>query len=181
MIVVFQHLYPIFDYRERAAAQQERIRKAFAHSHYPYEIVAIQAQEEKRTLERLSQDACQGNAEYYAYVHLKGITHPGDENVVDWCELLEYFLIDCWRNWRARLESDADVVGVNLEKLPWPHYAGNFFAMKHSVAKTLMPVNQCENPEQWIGSSRKAGIVMASLHDSGTNHYQEPYPPQRYR
>ncbi len=181
MIVFFQHSFPIFDYAEVAEQQRQRIRKAFSGSRYPYQIISIQADHERDSLDRLTCDAMQGNAAYYCYIHGKGITHPGDANVADWREMLEYFLIDSWRAWREKLERGADTVGVNLELDPWPHYAGNFFALKHSAVKSLKPIAQCDNPEEWIGTSRRKDFVMASLHDSGVNHYNEPYPRERYR
>lgn len=181
MIVFFQHVYRIFEFRIEAERQRERIRHAFENSHYPYQVISIEADLEKDTLERLQLDACQGNSLYYCYIHLKGITHPGDAFIGDWRELMEYFMIDCWRQWREKLERGADAVGVNLEPEPWPHYAGNFFALKNSAVKSLTPVAQLENPEMWPGTSRRKDFVMATMHDSKCNHYTEPYPRERYR
>lgn len=179
MITFYQHVYPIFDYVQRAERQRDRIRKAFSTSHYPYRVISVIARSEHETLERMQWDAWKDGSMFYAYVHLKGITHPGNQKLEDWCELLEYFSIDCWRLMREGLERGADLMGVNLEPLPVPHYAGNFFWMKRSAAVALRSVREVENPEMWVGSG-KGKVVLRSLHDSDINHYEERYPKERY-
>lgn len=180
MITWVQHVYPGMDYRDRGEKQRERIRKAFAESRQPYRILTMQAENERISLERLAWDAMKNGSRYYAYVHLKGLMHAGDPCVEDWREMLEYFTIDCWRRMKEELDSGTDIVGCNLQSEPAPHFAGNFFWIRHDVPFHLKPPNMLDSPEFWIGSARKK-LDIKSVHDSKINHYQERYPPERYR
>jgi len=180
MIAFFQHVYPVLDFRERSERQRERVRTALRESGCAYSVVSCQCGSENETLGRLQWDARHGGAQYYVYLHLKGLTHPGDVHVDDWRELLEYFNIDCWRQMRAELERGADVVGANLEAEPFLHYAGNFFWITRSALCKLSPLKRGENPEAWVGTMPEA-LCLKSLHDSNVNHYHERYPPERYR
>jgi len=179
MITIYQHIYPVMDFAVRAEKQRERIRAAFRGSGYPLQLVSVQGQVEHVTLERMQWDAWQGGSEHYAYVHLKGITHPGDPCVADWCELLEYFMIDGWRQCRQALE-EADVVGVDHHLEPQEHFSGNFFWIRPNALKALPALDRGAHPEGWLATSRKP-LIWKSLHDSPVNHYQERYPPERYR
>lgn len=180
MIAIYQHCYPGLDYRDRAEKQRERIRKAFAESRQPYRIITVQAENERITLERLAWDAMKNGSKYYAYVHLKGLMHAGDPCVEDWREMLEYFTIDCWRRMKEELDSGTDIVGCNLQDEPAPHFAGNFFWIRHDIPFHLKPPNMLDSPEFWIGSARKP-LVIKSVHDSCVNHYKDRYPPECYR
>jgi hypothetical protein len=180
MIAFYQHVYPVLTYRERAEDQRERINRAFRGSGCDYSIVSSQCASEHGTLQRLCWDAHQGGAQYYAYIHLKGLTHPGHHGVDDWRELLEYFHIDCWRRMLERLAEGADAVGLNLQPKPFLHFAGNFFWIKASAVTRLKPIARGDNPEAWIGGE-SGSLSLASVHDSGVNHYQDRYPAERYR
>jgi len=180
VITFYQHIYPVFDYRKRAESQRERIDRAFRGIDRVYAIVSSQCASENGTLQRLSRDAESGAAQYYVYLHLKGLTHPGDKNVDDWRELLEYFTIDCWERMVDYLARGADAVGVNLEPEPFLHFAGNFFWIKGSAVKRLEPIAPGSNTEAWIGTAPRQ-LVLESVHNSGVNHYHERYQPERYR
>lgn len=143
-------------------------------------IISLEGLTEHDTLSRLQWDAWQDGSLYYAYVHLKGITHPGDPCVDDWRELLEYWMIDCWRLCRAALDDGHDVVGVNFQETPATHFSGNFFWIKQPAVKLLPDVSVIGNPESWLSQARKP-LSWKCLHTSGVNHYQERYPPERYR
>ena len=180
MIVFYQHVFPIFDFKEQAETQRERIRKAFCFSRERHGIITCETQSEQQTLQRLVWDARSGGAEYYCYIHLKGLTHPADNFVADWKEMLEYFNIDCWRRCVEELKRGADMVGVELMETQPPHYSGNFFWCKSHTFEYLPSVVSVPNPEFWVGD-HKGLLKMATLHNSGVNHYQERYPPERYR
>lgn len=181
VIIYYQHIFPVMAYREEAQRQRDRIKKAFSGSLYPYAIVSCQFQDEKETLQRLQWDAYKEGAAFYAYIHLKGITHPGDSFVDDWREMMEYFTIDCWRRCREELERGADAVGCNYQVEPFRHFSGNFFMVRQASVASLKPVMTCASAEEWIGSSKRADYAMKSLHDSCTNHYAGPYRPEMYR
>jgi hypothetical protein len=115
------------------------------------------------------------------YVHAKGVStnHRGNPNVTDWRRFMDHFVID---GWRESLDSlgDHDACGVNWHHEPEPHFSGNcWWASPRYVAtlpKTIgaMPFDQ----EAWIGRNQPR---VRSLHESGVDHYLEPYPENLYR
>jgi len=179
MIVFYQPVYPVLDYRERAEAQRETTHRALHGSGCSYSIVPSQCGSENEMLRRRCWDAEKDGARYYAYLHSKGTTHPGNPSVDDWRELLEYCTIDCWDKMLECLAHTADVLGVNLEPEPFLHFAGNFFGIRADAAKTLKAIAPGDNPKAWIGTASPP-LSLASVHHSRINHYVDRYPPARY-
>jgi hypothetical protein len=85
--------------------------------------------------------------EYFLYFHLKGITHHGNQGIVDWRKYMEYWCIDRWKDCVAKLDHGHDTCGTNYISGPflgvdgtikhWNHYSGNFWWAKASYIKKL--------------------------------------------
>lgn len=114
------------------------------------------------------------------YIHSKGVTHnnkyPG---VTDWTNYLSYFNIYKHDFCREQLLSN-DAVGVNLTNVPQVHFSGNFWWSKSSHIRTLSVCNDPAYlaPEFWI--TKKENGVYKSLWESGVNHYNQRYLPDKY-
>jgi GR25 family glycosyltransferase involved in LPS biosynthesis len=114
------------------------------------------------------------------YVHAKGVKpeHAQNPNVTDWRRMMEHVIVDGWRECVAVL-GDHDACGANWQLQPAPHFSGNFWwatpAYVRSLPSRIGPVPfDCE---RWIGTNQPR---VHCPHDSGVNHYLEPYPPERY-
>ncbi len=120
------------------------------------------------------------------YIHTKGVSHgptaPDHANVVDWVNYLSHFNISRHRTCRRYLQTH-DGVGVNLlgtspqETL---HYSGNFWWSKSPYIRKLDRCVQSSHnaPEFWLTETRMGSYI--SLWNSGVNHYDDPYPIDRY-
>ena len=112
------------------------------------------------------------------YFHTKGITRK-NPNVTDWSMVMEYFLIDNWRDCLQALKT-ADVCGVNFQYMPCKHFSGNFWWANSNHICTL-PKRigaQYLDPEMWIGLGFPQ---MHSMHNSNVDHYFQPYPESCYK
>jgi hypothetical protein len=135
-----------------------------------------------------------------AYVHMKGVTRPGDRPAEDWARFMEHVVIERWRDCVDRLEDGADTCGVNFRFRPYPMYAGNFWWTRASYARGLMPLcRQAEggvaaqvpgqtwdaryDAEAWVlsGSGRHVSLDTSPVRDRPAFHYENPYPPEAYR
>jgi beta-1,4-mannosyl-glycoprotein beta-1,4-N-acetylglucosaminyltransferase len=112
------------------------------------------------------------------YLHTKGITQKGSENVNDWVEMMLYFLInkDC-----ISLLDDYDTVGCNYhdgsDNVP-KHYAGNFWWATTNYLSSLPECGENKlDAEFWLHQNKPNYL---SLHDSRINHYYERYPQKNY-
>lgn len=137
------------------------------------------------------------------YLHTKGVTKPGHQNIVDWTNYLSYFSIEKWTDRKIDLE-ESDCSGVNLFGNPddirehpstWGygkapiHYSGNFWWSKSSHIRKL------PNPIAWLpDENHRRWRVMAEMWlcqhpdgkyacawNSNTNHYESPYPAEIYK
>ena len=136
------------------------------------------------------------------YLHTKGVTKPGVQNVTDWTNYLSYFNIDKWSDRLRELDSN-DCTGVDLKgnsedikfhpmywgygKAPL-HYSGNFWWSKSSHIKKLT------NPISWMPDSNYQRWRMMcemwvcqlpdskynNAHSSNVDHYMSPYPKNLY-
>ena len=114
------------------------------------------------------------------YVHTKGASYDETFAVIeDWRELMSYFLVERAEQAQALL-AEHDVVGCNLEDLPFRHFAGNFWWARGEHLALLAPPagDDRHASEWWVCSNPTARLV--SMHDSGINHYHERYPRDRY-
>jgi hypothetical protein len=137
------------------------------------------------TLNLLHEDAQREDFDVL-YLHTKGVSHlpgtPRHSHVVDWVNYLCHFNIGQHATCRKHLHTH-DAVGVNLQGVePWNslHYSGNFWWSKAAYIRTLNRCRQSSHnaPEFWLTESR-AGSYL-SLWTSGVNHYDRPYPLDRY-
>jgi len=113
------------------------------------------------------------------YMHTKGVTKPTNTHVRDWRQLLQHFLITRYEECRQKLASGSDVVGVNYQDRPEPHFSGNFWWTRGSYFIGLpIPIGkEYLDPEMWLF---KNGPSKTVLHNSNRNHYVMPYPRSRY-
>jgi GR25 family glycosyltransferase involved in LPS biosynthesis/GT2 family glycosyltransferase len=127
-----------------------------------------------RTFAAFNDSAC------VLYLHTKGASHAHpNPHVADWRRLMLHFLVERHADARAALATH-DVVGCNLLDRPQRHFSGNFWWANSRHLKTLPPVPTSDRHEGewWVLSGGPARA--ASLHDSGVDHYREPYDRQRY-
>lgn len=114
------------------------------------------------------------------YLHTKGASYdPPSANVADWRRMLLHFLVEKHDRARALLETH-DVVGCNLLDQPQRHFSGNFWWAQARYMKSLPPVlSENRHDAAWwvVGAD---GACVASLHNSGVDHYVAPYPRHLY-
>ncbi len=114
------------------------------------------------------------------YLHTKGAAHdPPSANVADWRRMLLHFLVEKHDHARAALEAH-DVVGCNLLEHPARHFSGNFWwaHARHLKSLPTVPMDNRHEAEWWVLDT--SHVRVASLHDSGINHYAKPYPRRMY-
>ena len=136
------------------------------------------------------------------YTHSKG-TVTYNACVHDWKEMMEYFIIECWRSAVQAIEEGAEIVGCDWKHAGDWHFSGNFWwAASDYIATLPDPRTDCAGPgkgyydagpnvgdntrakyEMWLASPVKTGryVKVHELHNSGVdNHYLQPYPRKRY-
>jgi len=114
------------------------------------------------------------------YLHTKGITCQDNENVMDWIDMMKYFLIDQCDNCGNLLKS-YDTVGCNYSAQPYKHFSGNFWwansnYIKHKLTKIYSDKKHIN--EWWICSGND--VNSYELYNSGVNHYNTRYPSNMY-
>ncbi len=118
----------------------------------------------------------------FLYFHSKGVTND-NPNIIDWRNLMEYFLIHKYDLCIKELDK-YDTVGINyIDKL---HYSGNFWWTKGSYFMKLSDTigDDYTAPEDYICTGNpKVGILYSSglqLKDEdgkiGYGHYKHSYP-----
>jgi GR25 family glycosyltransferase involved in LPS biosynthesis/glycosyltransferase involved in cell wall biosynthesis len=115
------------------------------------------------------------------YLHTKGVSYqPAHPYVDDWRRMLLYFLVENHQQPLERL-CQADMVGCNLLAHPHRHFSGNFWWANAGYLRRLpvVPAGDRHQSEWWVLS--EAAVQAVSLHDSRVDHYQDAYPPLRYR
>ena len=114
------------------------------------------------------------------YMHAKGVSEPQCRNpaVADWRRLMEHFVVERWQDCVDGLENH-DACGVNWHQVPAPHFSGNFWwAKPRYLASLPLHIGPAHfDPERWIGSNQPHVLC---LHESGVDHYLEPYPLAQY-
>lgn len=147
-----------------------------------YPNVLIKVIPDDETMERLTllsiHHQIQPN-DYLLYIHSKGVTKYDMDIVRDWRHLMEWCLIGHYRMCIALLEHH-DVVGINRQFEPKPHFSGNFWWARASyymqLPRTIGP--EYTDPEMYVLSI--GDCMTHSLFQSGVDHYTEPYPMWRY-
>ena len=118
------------------------------------------------------------------YFHTKGVSRSSN-NVTDWKNMMAYFNIEKWED-RVEELKQFDATGCNLSKghqqgmrAMW--FAGNFWWSKSDYVKKLQDPNTWKSnrlmAEFWLGM---ANGNFNLVHHSGINHYQKPYPKEKY-
>ena len=115
------------------------------------------------------------------YMHGKGVSSPHCRNplVTEWRRFMEYFVVEHWRVCVDSL-TEYDACGVNWHTEPSPHFSGNFWWASPRYLATLpasIGAGHFE-PEAWLGMNQPR---IRCFHESGVDHYAEPYPAYRYR
>ena len=114
------------------------------------------------------------------YLHTKGASydrpHP---NVEDWRRHMLHFLVERFPRCLGALET-SDAAGCDLLEHPRRHFSGNFWWANARYLRRLPPVpsGSRHEAEWWVLSGAPARVL--SLHDSGVDHYREPYPRAAY-
>ena len=87
------------------------------------------------TLDLIEKDVDKfGDSDYILYLHTKGVSKHGNQNVVNWRHLMNYFNIEKCKDVLKLFEkSDFNTYGALLNKF----YMGNFWWAKSSYLKTL--------------------------------------------
>lgn len=120
------------------------------------------------------------------YLQQKGVTHPEDNFVKDWHDMMLHINVAEWRICVSKLKEGYDTVGANwLHYHEHPHYSGNFWWATSKYIKSLpifsLPTtydgpsqfgfnisNNRLDPELWIGMNKPNAY---SLFDFKENHY----------
>lgn len=114
------------------------------------------------------------------YLHTKGITCQDNENVMDWIDMMKYFVIDQHDNCSKLLKSH-DSVGCNYSAQPYKHFSGNFWWANSNYIKqklTKIYSDKKHINEWWICSGND--VNSFNLHNSGINHYNTYYSKNNY-
>jgi GR25 family glycosyltransferase involved in LPS biosynthesis len=114
------------------------------------------------------------------YLHTKGASYAlPSRHVADWRRLMLHFLVERHAETLTALGAH-DVVGCNLLDRPQRHFSGNFWWANARYLKTLPPVPTIDRhkAEWWVMGGD--GVRAVSVHDSGVDHYREPYGRQAY-
>jgi len=117
------------------------------------------------------------------YLHTKGITHnkgtPIYENVQDWINYMLYFLVE--KHYECLTMLDIyDTVGVNFLLEPCKHWSGNYWwATSHHISKLDASRLDIKHDAEWWVNSRN-DTKYFEIHNSGKNHYNEPYKKNNY-
>ena len=114
------------------------------------------------------------------YLHTKGISYPNSKNIIDWKNMMIYFLVnnckDCFE-----LLKQYDTVGCNYLETPFKHYSGNFWWATSNYIKSLNRIpneSKRHEAEWWILSNKM--VKYYEIHHSGINHYERDYPKEKY-
>lgn len=130
---------------------------------------------ESDTLQELY-NFCQSSSENLKifYFHTKGVTHyksEREENVKDWRNIMEYFLIEKWRLCVEKLNEDYDCCGINYQNhaaniknqtVAIKIFNGNFFWANSDYIKKLDTTILWEHrysSENWILSKPHRAYV----------------------
>jgi len=131
---------------------------------------------ERFTLEKIHKYIRSGDR--LLYIHTKGISQPTNQNVIDWRELMEYYLIAQHERCITDLQM-VDIVGVNYGTSPHPHFSGNMWWCTADHFLRLPPTigPTYNDPEFYC---MKGGPRFLCYRSSGMNHYYSEFPPASY-
>lgn len=131
---------------------------------------------EKFTLDSIV-NFCKEMSGNILYLHSKGVTRSSN-NVQDWIDLMEYFLIEKHELCLDKLKQ-YDVVGVNYSEEIAPHFSGNFWWAKAEYLKNKSPVINTKNDgEFWILNT--SPVKYYEVYNSKVNHYKQGFSRNQY-
>jgi hypothetical protein len=145
-----------------------------------YQLPSIKYYEFK-TLESLYNFCSSHQDHKVLYFHTKGVSERGDkQGITDWRNLMTYCCIDNYKLCIKELDT-VDVAGANwFGTYKYPHFAGNFWWATASYISKLQPPPKTDDrfeAEFWVATGKPKGCC---IHSSGINHYNEPYPSNKY-
>mmetsp|Transcript_22600 Transcript_22600/g.37274 ORF Transcript_22600/g.37274 Transcript_22600/m.37274 type:complete len:320 (-) Transcript_22600:509-1468(-) len=116
------------------------------------------------------------------YFHDKGVTRGTSACISDWRKILEYFVIERWRDCYAALANDiGDTCGALFYNYPKARfYAGNFWwsTCKHINTLPEFDRSRYTNAETWLGMSP---VRMINCHQFCADPYKTEHPAFLYR
>jgi len=114
------------------------------------------------------------------YLHIKGITHPNDTKIVDWTNMMLYFLVT--KHLKClELLTIYDAVGCNYLSKPQKHFSGNFWraTSKHIKELDIIPDSLDKYEAEWWILSKNIHNIF-EIHNSKLNHYNSNYSFVKY-
>lgn len=136
------------------------------------------------------------------YLHTKGVTKPGYQQIIDWTNLLSHFNINKWED-RLKDLKENDCSGINFFGNPndinehpstWGygkaplHYSGNFWWSKSSHIRKLPNMSNWLPDGNYLRWRVMAEMWICQIQDgkyftafsSDVDHYQNLYPRELY-
>lgn len=114
------------------------------------------------------------------YLHTKGVSYsPPHPFIADWRNYMLYHLVENHRHCMELL-GEWDTAGCNLLEQGPRHYSGNFWWANSDYLAQLPPIESDDRHgcEFWLLG--RDSVRAFSLHNSGINHYRQPYPREAY-
>jgi hypothetical protein len=115
------------------------------------------------------------------YLHTKGISYPTEQKIIDWRNMMLYFLVDKCTDCFELLKT-YDTIGCNRTTTTANHYSGNFWWANSNYIKSLNKISDSANKydaEFWLFSNKS--IKSYEIYNSNINHYHFEYPAEKYR
>ena len=113
------------------------------------------------------------------YLHTKGIIDPDNTKIIDWTDMMLYFLV-IKHNYCFELLEKYDAIGCNYLLNP-KHFSGNFWwsTSKHIKQLDIIRDNLDRHQAEWWVCSKHANNTF-EIHNSNLNHYNLNYPSNKY-
>lgn len=129
------------------------------------------------------------------YMHGKGVTKPYNQNIKDWVELMRYFIVDRSDLCLEAFDKNYKLYGVNLEaykvgngrsgpyKFSEFHFSGNFVSINLDLLSDKFFSTEVD--EDYFGIEGFWGKLcpISEVYCpfiSNVDHYQTPFPKQKY-
>lgn len=122
--------------------------------------------------------------DYVLYLHSKGVTRtefPESMFVDDWTACMNYFLIKRHQDCIDMMEKhNVQVVGINYEPNPKPHFSGNFWWCRGDYFLTLPRFIENDKYAVEVDFLFANNPKYVCVHHTHTHHYQKEYAPSNY-
>lgn len=151
-------------------------------------------------------DATDDEIYYVGYGHLKGVTRPDDQKMIDWRNHSVYWSIERWKDSINKLNEGYEIASVNWMEYPHKHFSGNFWWASSNYIRRLKrladydkiqmgtpsdylngvildPGNWRFENEAWSGSGDPNLYELHKSHPPAdvSFHYNNEYPASNYR